>query len=127
MFRHCALSSYGRFPQFQSSNFQFESLKSEQINCGCFFDTMSDFKVPGARPKKTMKFRKSTVTNEIGTPDPSWSCSFLGFSGFLGCRSLVLRVVKWCMLKKPLYYPFISRSSQMFKTRFQICLFTLTS
>ena len=32
--------------------FQFESLKSEQINCGCFFDTMSDFNVPGSRPKK---------------------------------------------------------------------------
>ena len=29
------------------------SLKSEQINCGCFFDTMSDFNVPGSRPKKT--------------------------------------------------------------------------
>ena len=25
---------YGRFPQFQSSNFQFENLKSKQINCG---------------------------------------------------------------------------------------------
>ena len=54
--------TYGRFPYFQSSNSQFESLKSEQINCGCFFDTMSDFNVPGSRPKKnTMKFRKSTV------------------------------------------------------------------
>ena len=52
----------GRSPQFQSSNLQFESLKSEQINCGCFFDTMSDFNVPGSRPNKnTMKFRKSTV------------------------------------------------------------------
>ena len=29
------------------------SLKSEQINCGCFFDTMSDFNVPGSRPKET--------------------------------------------------------------------------
>ena len=28
--------AYGRFPWFQSSSFQFESLKSEQINCGCF-------------------------------------------------------------------------------------------
>ena len=38
------------------------SLKSEQINCGCFFDTMSDFNVPGSRPNKnTMKFRTSTV------------------------------------------------------------------
>ena len=32
--------------------FQFESLKSEQINCGCFIDTMSDFNVPGSGPKK---------------------------------------------------------------------------
>ena len=30
------------------------SLKSEQINCGCFVDTMSDFNVPGSRPKKTL-------------------------------------------------------------------------
>ena len=29
------------------------SLKSEQINCGCFFGTMSGFNVPGSRPKKT--------------------------------------------------------------------------
>ena len=28
------------------------NLKSEQINCGCFFDTISDFKVPRSRPKK---------------------------------------------------------------------------
>ena len=40
------------FHKSQSSNFQFESLKSEQINCGCFFDTMSDFNVPGSRPQK---------------------------------------------------------------------------
>ena len=44
---------YGRFPYFQSSDFQFERLKSEQINCGCFFYTMPDFNVPGSRPKKT--------------------------------------------------------------------------
>ena len=43
-----------RFPYFLSSNFQFESLKSEQIKCGCFFGTMSDFNVPGSRPKKTL-------------------------------------------------------------------------
>ena len=43
---------YGRFPSFQSSNFQFESFKSEQIDCGCLFDTMSDFNVPGSRPKR---------------------------------------------------------------------------
>ena len=36
--------------QFQSSNFQFESLKSGQFHCGCSFDTMSDFNVPGSRP-----------------------------------------------------------------------------
>ena len=29
------------------------SLKFEQINCGCFFDTMSDFNVPVSRHKKT--------------------------------------------------------------------------
>ena len=29
------------------------SLKSEQIDCGCFFDTLSDFNVPGSRHKKT--------------------------------------------------------------------------
>ena len=28
------------------------SLKSEQINCGCFFDTMPDFNVFGSRLKK---------------------------------------------------------------------------
>ena len=54
-------SENGRFPYFQSSNFQFESLKSGQFNCGCFFDTMSAFNVPGSRPNKnTMKFRKPT-------------------------------------------------------------------
>ena len=41
---------YGRFPWFQSSKFQIESLKSERINCGCFFDAMSDSNVPGSRP-----------------------------------------------------------------------------
>ena len=46
-------TAYGRFPLFQSSNFQFERIKSEQINCGCVFDTMSDFNVPGSRPKQT--------------------------------------------------------------------------
>ena len=35
---------------------------SNPNDCGCFFDTMSDFNVPRSRPKKnTMKFRKSTV------------------------------------------------------------------
>ena len=38
--------------QFQPSNFQFESFKSEQINFGHFFGTMSDFKVPGFRLQK---------------------------------------------------------------------------
>ena len=34
-------------------------VKSEQFNCGCFFDTMSDFNVPGSRPKQTLyKFGK---------------------------------------------------------------------
>ena len=33
-----------------------------KLICGCFFDTMSDFNVPGSRPNKnTMTFRKSTV------------------------------------------------------------------
>ena len=45
---------YVRFPQFQPSNFQFENLKSEPINCGCVFDTMSDFNVPGSPPQKTL-------------------------------------------------------------------------
>ena len=36
-------------------------VKSEQINCGCLFDTMSDFNVPRSAQKNTMKFRKSTV------------------------------------------------------------------
>ena len=37
-------------------------VKSEEIDCGCLFDTMSTFNVPGSRPQKnTMKFRKSTV------------------------------------------------------------------
>ena len=40
-------------------------VKSEQIKCGCFFDAMSDFNVPGSRPNKnTMKFRKSTELSQ---------------------------------------------------------------
>ena len=38
--------------------FPFESLKSEQLNCGCFLDTMSDFNVPGSRPKKNDEISK---------------------------------------------------------------------
>ena len=33
--------------------FSIRESQSEQIDCGCFFDTMSDFNVPGSRPKKT--------------------------------------------------------------------------
>ena len=43
------------FHNLKSSNLQLESLKSEQINCGCFFDTMSDFNVPGSRPKQNIE------------------------------------------------------------------------
>ena len=46
------------FHNFNLSNFPFESLKSEQINCGCFFDTMSDFNVPGSRPKDNDEISK---------------------------------------------------------------------
>ena len=50
--------NYGRFPYFQSSNFQFECLKSEQIDCGCLFDTMSDFNFACVIPRE-----KETRTN----------------------------------------------------------------
>ena len=42
-----------RFAEVQSSIVQFESLKSEQIHCGCSVDPMPDFNVPGSRPQKT--------------------------------------------------------------------------
>ena len=68
---------YGRFPQFQSSNFQFESLKSEQINCGCFFDAMSDFNVPGSRPKKNDEISETDRTCLRG-PSVSTGCGPMG-------------------------------------------------
>ena len=46
--------------------FQFESLKSEQIHCGCLFDTMSDFNVPGSRPQKTrLNFRNQPYITSL--------------------------------------------------------------
>ena len=38
---------------FHNFNLRIFNFKSEQINCACFFDTMSDFNVPGSRPKQT--------------------------------------------------------------------------
>ena len=44
--------TYGRFPYFQSSNFQFESLKSEQNNCGYFLTRCRISMCQGLGPKK---------------------------------------------------------------------------
>ena len=46
--------------------FQFESLNSEQIDCGCFCLTRCRISMcQGLGPKNTMKFRKSTVVTSV--------------------------------------------------------------
>ena len=42
------------------------SLKSEQISCGCFFYTMSDFNVLGSRPKNARRFGNRPYKDAAG-------------------------------------------------------------
>ena len=51
---------------------QLESFKSEQLNCGCFFDTMSDFNVPGFRPKKHYDISEIDRITLSELHGPSW-------------------------------------------------------
>ena len=49
------------FHNFNLRVFNLRVSNPNKLMVGVFFYTMSDFNVPGSRPPKTMKFRKSTV------------------------------------------------------------------
>ena len=59
---------YGPSVDFHNFNLRIFNLRVSNPNklIGCFFDTMSDFisMCQGLGPKKTMKFRKSTVSGK---------------------------------------------------------------